>query len=163
MPQWREVKISHLAWTHLISKQQAHKGDREHLRQRKIRTAAHKRCFSQTQARHQVCCAWRNTIHHYQASWTRDLTNPWLFPYSLAKQRHVQTIFLLLSHLLVGSRSTYTSYWAEESCCFKKRKKPTLLWLEALEKRDSMLYWFYTPTEHSNPLELRSAALMDDP
>lgn len=45
LPRWREVKISHLLWIHLINKQHAHEGDKQQLGQRKIHISAPKWCF----------------------------------------------------------------------------------------------------------------------
>lgn len=93
-----------------------------------------------------------------------DLTNLLLFPYSLAKQRHVKTIFLLLSHLLVGSRSMYTSNKSHPT----EQKKAVSLKSIFMTRKDSekmlyMVYWLYIRTEPSYQPQSCSAAFRENP
>lgn len=139
--------------TRLVSKQHDQEVTNSSWDKERVTFLTHNGASEKNSSVHQVCRAQRNIIYHYKASWPTDLTNLLLFPYSLAKQEHVKTIFLLLSHLLAGSRSTYTS---NKSYPTEQKKAVSLKSIfmtrsEALKRKLFTLYWFYTHTEHSTP------------
>lgn len=149
LPWWREVRIRCLLWIHPMNKQCTHEGDNKQWDKQRFTFLLLNGALGRKRKAHQVCRAQKNIIYHYKAGWPMDLTNLLLFPYSLAKQRHVKTIFLLLSHLLVGSRSMYTSNKLHPT---EQKKAVSFKSIFMTRKvSEKMLYTVYWHSMHTEP------------